>query len=115
MKTTLTNHEGLQFEVDLYFPNPEFQGRGGWNLLCRVTYAGEERTFRRYMTQSEWIDNFNDLRKDSEVSYDDLQKYLREGTIGEIGQYTPLEEAILQWCKEIAEIAEVEERDYFED
>lgn len=86
-------NKGEQFEIETYFAH-EFQGRGGWNVICEVSFKGEKKTFRHYTTDSMFIDQISDMKAD-DASWDEIQNAYKEKA------FDSIEENILEWCEEI--------------
>jgi hypothetical protein len=93
--TTTTNYEGQSFKIDLYFSH-QIVGYGHWHILCEVSYEGENKTFKRLTTDSEFIDKINDLKADG-ATWDEIQKIYYDKS------FEYFKENIIEWCEEVEE------------
>jgi len=103
MNTTIENYRGEQFEVELYFTQ-EFKGRGGWNINCEVTFKSDKKIFRRYTTDTIFIDSISDMKSD-DASYDEIQDAYYEKS------FSSVEESVIDWCEEVIEAIEEDENE----
>ena len=95
MKLILANFKGEEFEVQLDF-SEVFKGRGGWDICCQVTYSKEDRVFKRYITDSMFIDEISDM-KGEDNSYENIQLKYKDKV------FDSMEEVVIEWCEEIYE------------
>jgi hypothetical protein len=101
MRTLIENQKEQKFEIDIYFEQ-EFKGRGGWNINCEVCFMGAKKTFRRYITDSGFIDEISRMKSDNS-SHEEIQNAYKEKV------FDSLEESILEWCEDVLDKQEEEE------
>jgi len=91
MNIVLSNYQGQEFNVNLYFSH-EFQGRGGWSINCEVSFKCYKKEFRHYTTDSEFIDQISDMKSD-DISFKEIQNKYKEKF------FDDLKEIIIEWCE----------------
>jgi hypothetical protein len=90
--TTLQNSNGQQFNVQLYF-SQEFKGRGGWNILCEVTFKEERKTFKIYTTNTHFIDQISEMKAD-DCTWNEIQNAYK------LEAFDELKEEVIEWLEE---------------
>lgn len=88
---SLTNYDGVEYIFDIFFFH-EFKGRGGYNIMCNIDFEGNQKTFRCYTTDTEFIDNINKLKAEDE-SLETIQEAYKENFFEEF------KELILEFCE----------------
>jgi len=91
--TTFENQKGETLVVRTEFTH-SFKGKGGWDINCQATYAGHNKTFKTYTTDTKFIDIINDM-KGGAYSWLDVQNtYFNEFI-------DTFKERIVEWGEEI--------------
>jgi hypothetical protein len=76
MNVTLENYQKETFEVSLNFSH-EFTGYGKWNIICESSFKNNCKKFKLHITDSQIIDEINDLKSDGS-SFEEIQNFYKE-------------------------------------
>lgn len=95
--TTLTNYEGQEFDLNLYFSHT-FKGRGGWDINCEASYNGEKLKIRAYTTDSMFIDKVQGMKSMEEnASFEEIQETYSDKFLDNF------KERLIEWCESLTE------------
>jgi hypothetical protein len=100
MQHTITNYNGQEFNLDLFF-SQEFKGRGGWNINCDVRFNNQNKTFKHYITDATFIDSVSDFKADGHSHQFVEQIYFDKA-------FDYMQESILEWVEEQSQANESE-------
>ena len=97
--TTLTNYEGQEFDLNLYFSHT-FKGRGGWNINLEASYNGEKFKSYTYTTDSMFIDKIQRMKSMAEnASFEGIQETYSDMFLDNF------KEQLIEWCESLTQTA----------
>lgn len=90
---TLENRQGQEFQAIITDCGATFKSYGHWNVYFTVRFEGNEKDFKVLTTDSQFIDEVNDVESYDEANEMYFDKFFNQD----------MEERVLEWIEDLVE------------